>query len=98
MRYAINFSYAKAFQLAGVKRGDIVCMLMGRSNTDVFFAAFGAWVVGAVLFFGDVRAGAKALANQVNIIQRMQCIVRNKHVDASAAIIFYNEKTYRKLT
>ena len=61
------FSFAKAFEISGVKKGDIICMLMGRSNTDVFYAAFGAWIVGAVLFFGDVRVGAKALANQVSI-------------------------------
>ena len=40
-------------------------MMMGRSNTDVFFAGFGTWILGGALFFGDVRAGAQALAHQV---------------------------------
>jgi hypothetical protein len=40
-------------------------MMMGRSNTEVFFAGFGTWIHGGALFFGDIRAGAQALAHQV---------------------------------
>ena len=70
--HAENYSkmcsrYTKALKEAGVSKGSIVCMMMGRNNTNVFYAGFGAWSLGGVLLFGDVRAGTKALASQVTV-------------------------------
>ena len=59
------FRYAKALKAAGVEKGDVVCMFLGRNNTDVFYASFGTWIRGGALFFGDVRSGPQALASQV---------------------------------
>ena len=59
------FRYAKALKAAGVEKGDVVCMFLGRNNTDVFYASFGTWILGGALFFGDVRSGPQALASQV---------------------------------
>ena len=56
--------FAATFAEAGVKKGDVIHMLLGNSK-NFFSACFGTWILGAILSSGEVGQEAKAIADQV---------------------------------
>ncbi len=56
--------FAATFAEVGVKKGDVIHMLLGNSK-HFFSACFGTWILGAILSSGEVGQEAKAIADQV---------------------------------
>lgn len=57
--------YGALLHRNGMKKGDVVRIFSDSNDVQVFFVAFGAWIHGGIVSFGDPDLAAEKITKQV---------------------------------